>query len=416
MPIIDRYLLRELVPAFFLVTVVTTLVLFMDKLLWITTLVLRNHLDWLTSMRLLCYTVPTVSGLTFPIAFLLACTLTFNRLAMDSEYIVLKASGVSLYRLLTPVSVAGLLMYGLASVVLMYVSPWGFHGLQKLFFEIAQSRAYYHLQTHEFNDTFKGLVLYIERIDPEKRRFEGVFIADTRSNVSQIITAKSGEVLTQAETLRVTLHLEDGLIHRYGAPYKRYDLVRFGRYDVHLDLDTRLARQARDEARPREMFPEQIRAEIARQQGLGNDTRGLELFWHKLFALPFACIIFAGLGPALGIVQPKAGRSAGYVVGLGVIFVYYLFLTASDALAEDTLFCPPVVAAWLPNLCMGAVTLVLLRRTSRDAPPLDFGWLPRYVWHRLRGWRTAPVSQGQSDVVALGEPDAAEKEPGGRSR
>ena len=389
MLLLDRYILREFFPTFVLVAVVTTVVLFLDKLLWITTLVLRNHLDVVTSVRLFYYTVPTISGLTLPIAFLIACTLTFTRLSMDSEYLVLKSSGISLYRMLVPMGAAGLVMYGLASAVLMYVSPWGFHGLQKLFFEVAQSRAYYHLQAHEFNDTFKGLVLYVERMDPEKRRFEGVFIADTRSTVSQIITAKSGEVLTQADALRVVLHLEHGLIHRYGAPYKRYDLVRFGRYDVFLDLDTHLARQVRDEVRPREMFPAQIRADIVRRQGLGANVRDLRLFWHKLFALPFACIIFAALGPALGIVQPKAGRSAGYVVGLGVIFVYYLFLTASDALAEDTLFFPPFLAAWLPNLCMGAFTLFLLRRTARDAPSPEIGWRLTCLWNRLVFWRAA---------------------------
>ena len=79
----------------------------------------------------------------------------------------------------------------------------------------------------------------------------------------------------------------------------------------------RLARQARDEARPRELFPSQLRAEIARQQALGKNPRPLILYWHKLFALPFASLIFAGLGPALGVVHPKSGRSAGYVLGSG---------------------------------------------------------------------------------------------------
>lgn len=379
MRLIDRYILREFLPAFVLVTVLTTAVLFLDKLLWIATLILRNRLDVVTSLRLLYYTVPTVSGLTLPIAFLIACTLTFNRLSMDSEYIILKAAGVSLYRLLLPLMAAGLAVYGLASGVLMYVSPWGFHGLQQLFFEMARERAYYHLQTGEFNDTFKGLVLHIERTNQEQQRLEGVFIADTRSAVSQVITARFGELLIQPEALRVILRLEQGLIHRYAPPYKRYNVLRFGRYDVALDLDTQLARQARDEARPREMFPAQIRAEIARQRALGKEPRSLVLFWHKLFALPFACLIFAALGPALGTAHPKAGRSAGYVAGLGVIFVYYLFLTASDALAEDLPFFPPFLAAWLPNLCLGSLTIVLLRRTARDAPPLEVGRL----WHAL---------------------------------
>jgi lipopolysaccharide export LptBFGC system permease protein LptF len=148
-----------------------------------------------------------------------------------------------------------------------------------------------------------------------------------------------------------------------------------------------LARQARDEVRPRELFPSQFRAEIERRQTLGRNPRQLLLFWHKLFALPFACIIFAGLGPALGVVHPKSGRSAGYVLGLAAIFVYYFFLTASDALAEALPFLPTSLAAWFPNLCMGGITILLVRRTARDAPQLDVAWVwdgPRRLWQRRR--------------------------------
>ena len=385
MPLIDRYILRELWPSVALAIVVTTFVLFVDKLLWLTSLILRTHLDLVTSGRLLCYTLPTVSGLTLPIAFLIGCTLTFNRLSMDSEYIVLKAAGISLYRLLMPLFAAAVVVYGLSSVILMYVAPWGFQGLQRLFFEVARSRAHYHLRPHEFNDMFKGLVLYVERTVPEVQRIEGVFIADTRSEVAQVITAQRGELLTQSEAMRVVLRLEQGTIHRYAAPYKRYHLLHFGRYDVTLDLDTYLAGQKRDEVRPRELFPSQFRAEIERRQALGKNSREFILFWHKLFALPFACIIFAGLGPALGVVHPKSGRSAGYVLGLGAIFVYYIFLTASDALAEATPGFPAFLAAWLPNICLGSLTIWLVRRTARDAPLFDVALLwtaPQRLWRR----------------------------------
>ena len=389
--LLDRYMLRELWPSLVLALVVATFVLFADKFLWLTSLILRNHLDPVTSVRLLGYTLPTVSGLTLPIAFLIGCTLAFNRLSMDSEYVVFRAAGISLGRMLVPLGVAAIVIYGLSSFVLMYVSPWGFQGLQRLFFEVARSRAYYHLQVREFNETFKGLVLYVERIMPEQERFEGVFIADTRSDVSQIITARAGALVIQPEALRVILRLDQGAIHRSVPPHKRYDILQFSHYDIILDLDTRLARQARDEARPRELFPSQLRTEIARQQALGKNPRPLVLYWHKLFALPFASLIFAGLGPALGVVHPKSGRSAGYVLGLGAIFVYYIFLTASDALADKLPFFPVILAAWFPNVCMSGVTLMLLRRTARDAAPLEVARLwevPQHLWQR---WRPQPA-------------------------
>jgi lipopolysaccharide export LptBFGC system permease protein LptF len=98
-------------------------------------------------------------------------------------------------------------------------------------------------------------------------------------------------------------------------------------------------------------------------------------------------MLFAGLGPTLGVVETRSGRSGGYVLGLLAIFIYYIFLTAGTALGEKTSF-SPLLAAWLPNLCMGLGTALLLRRTARAGTRLDissgFG-LALHPWQR---WRT----------------------------
>ena len=372
--IIDRHIIRELVPLTLVALGVATGVFFLDKLLWMTSLVLQNRLDAGMSWRLLCYTLPTVSGLTLPIGFLMGCTLTLHRMSADNELVVLRAAGMSVYRLLLPFFTIAVVAYALSAFALMYVSPWGFQGLQRLVFDIARDRAYYHLRPQAFNDAFKGLVFYVERTYPQARRFEGVFVADNRSQVTQVITAEQGELLVQPEALQVVLRLSKGIIHRFVPADARYHLVHFGQYDVVLDLDTRLARQSAGSAGVRELFPHQLRAEISRREALGEDARALRLFWHKLFALPFACIIFAGLGPALGATQTRSGRSAGYLLSVAGIFVYYILLSASDALGEDSRL-SPVFAAWLPNLCMLGLTALLLHRHVHGS--LRIGWTGR---------------------------------------
>lgn len=380
MRLIDRYILREFGTFFVLAFFVATCVLLLDKLFGLTNLMLHNRLDWHISLRFLSYALPTVSGLTLPIAFLIACTLAFNRLSTDSEYVVLKAAGISFYRLLLPLLAVAGVIYVLSSFILMYVSPWGFQGIRRLVFDVARSRAHYHLRPREFHDAFRGLVLYVEQTRPEERRLQGIFIADERTQTPQVITAREGELLTRADSLQVVLRLTHGRIHRYLPAHKRYQLLRFDRYDVRLNLDTRLARQVNAAVRPRELFPSQLQAEITRRHVAGEETLPLIFFWHKLFALPFACIIFTGLGPSLGVVHTRSGRSGGYVFGVGAIFVYYIFLTASNALGEETGL-PPLLVAWLPNLVMGGLTLWLLRRTARGSALLDvralWGWSPR---------------------------------------
>ena len=361
MRIIDRQIIRELIPLTLIALGVTTGVFFLDKLMGMTSLVLQNQLGLAASWRLLCYTLPTVSGLTLPIGFLMGCTLTLHRMSADSELVVLNAAGISAYRLLAPFFMMAVAAYAISTFALMYVAPWGHQGLRQLVFDIARDRAYYHLAPQTFNDAFKGLVFYVEGADPEAQQFQGIFVSDNRSELGQVITAEQGELLIQPEALKVVLRLDNGIIHRYVPADGRYHLVRFEQYDVVLDLDTRLARQSTESPSLREMFPHQVRAEIARREALGGEAKALRLFWHKLFALPFACLIFAGLGPALGAIQTRSGRSAGYLLSIAGIFVYYVLLSASDALGEASSM-PPMLAAWLPNLCMVAITSLLLHR------------------------------------------------------
>lgn len=368
--IIDRYILREFVPFFIIALGVTMFVLMLDKLLRYVGFVLGSHLHLLTFWRVLSYTLATVSGLVLPIAFLIASILTWNRLSTDGEYVALKAAGISLYRLLAPLFMMALAVYGASSFLLMYGSPWGFQGLRRLTFDMARRQAYYHLRPQEFHDAFRGLVLYVEGIRPERRQLEGVFIADTGVDTPHVITARRGEVITRSQTLQVVLRLHDGAIHRYRSTDERYYVMRFDRYDVRLELDTELARRARRTTRPRELFPSQLWQEVAQRRIAVKPYGRLILFWHQQFALPFTCLIFAALGPVLGIVQTRSGRTGGYVLGCLTILVYYVLFMIGNALGAETA-CPRWLAAWLPNFCMAGITILLLRRTARGTVRID---------------------------------------------
>lgn len=357
---IDRYILREFTSFFGLTCGVTTFVLLLDKLFKLGTFVLDNRLGVIGFLQLLSYLLAMVGGLILPIAFLTASILTWGRLSSDHEYVAMQAAGWSLYRLLLPLLGVAFAVYVAASLLMMYGTPWGSQGMRRMVFEAAWRQVHYHLRPHEFHDTFRGLVLYVARTRPGQHRLEGIFIADTRTASPQVITAQSGELIVQPDLLEVVLRLHEGTIHRSGVD-DRYFVLQFGDYMMRLELDTALARRAKRATRPRELYPSQIRDQITRQPAGGTQHRRLVLFWHKLFALPFACIIFAGLGPVLGLVQTRSGRTGGYIMGLGAIFVYYIFLAMSNALGEETSF-PPLVAAWLPNICMAGLTVYLLRR------------------------------------------------------
>jgi lipopolysaccharide export system permease protein len=381
---IDRYILREFA-AFFVITLGATVFLsVLNDLMKLGDFILKSRLGWLEVLRLFTYIFATLVGMVLPIAYFLGSILTWNRFSSDSEYIVWRASGLSLYRLLAPLFLVAILVGAASSVMLMYGRPWGLLGVRHMVFEAAYRQAYRHLEPGVFHDTFRGLVLYVKRVNSEAQRLEGLFIASTRPDASQVIVAPVGELIADPESRRVMLRLYDGAIHRASPASGRYHVLSFERYDVHLDLNTEYARKAHRSLRPTELYPEQLRAEIRRRQAAGEETRKLVLVWYRIFAFPFVSLIFAGLGPVLGVVHTRSGRAGGYVLGLLGLFVYYLFMALSTAFGKATTV-PPLLAIWVPNLCLGGLTLLLVHRAGRRGTAFPEG--PR-AWHMVFGrWR-----------------------------
>jgi lipopolysaccharide export LptBFGC system permease protein LptF len=81
---------------------------------------------------------------------------------------------------------------------------------------------------------------------------------------------------------------------------------------------------------------------------------------HKKFSIPVACFVFALLGLALGASNRKDGKLASFVLGIGVIFVYYVLMFTAQAMTKGHIMVPAWLAMWVPNIVLGAAGVALL--------------------------------------------------------
>src|SRR4029450_8948131 len=118
------------------------------------------------------------------------------------------------------------------------------------------------------------------------------------------------------------------------------------------------------------------RAALATRAAEGKPATGELVEYYRKFSIPFACIVFGLIAMPLGTQANRAVRSRGFAVSLVVIFAYYVLLSTGQGFAEQGRV-PPIVGLWLPNLVLGAVGLVLLRRAGRERPLGGAAWLAR---------------------------------------
>ena len=395
MKILDRYILRELLVPFVLGLAVFTSILLVVRILKLVELVVNRGVPLGQVLWLFSYILPAFLEVTVPMALLLAILVAFGRLSSDSEIVALRAAGVSLYRLMLPVAGFAVVVTMLTLSLSLYARPWGNTLLRTGLYDIIRTRAVAGIKPKIFNDEFKGLVIYVDEIQPATDELQGVLISDTRdASMHNTVYAETGRLFSNEDRHTLTLRLQSGGIFSAGADERDYQDTRFTTYDITLDLDTTLAQLRNQQKRDAsELTLPELRAAIA-EKAARNDAAFVErVEVQRKFSIPFACMVFAALGVPLGIQPSRSVHSRGFSVSLVLIFVYYLLLSFGQNLGERGTL-PAPVAAWLPNGVLSIIAAYLLWRAAREASAQGPALWERVAisWRQRLAWRGASAS------------------------
>ena len=390
MRILDRYVIREIIPPFLIALLVFTFILIIPFIIELAEQMIAKGVPWATLLQLMGTLLPGVAALTIPMALLIGILVAMGRLSADREVVVMMACGVSPYRLLQPVLFLGVICWGVASWVMLEAMPNANQTFREISNQIVMDRAEGEVRPRVFFEDFPNLVLYVNEVPIGGTGWNDVLAADSRDPAQQVIfLAKRGRMVIDRNARTIQMVLEDGTRHRTDLNNpNNYEVARFQSTILTLDPESVFPRKgpARGD---RELSIEELsaKAEEMRAQGLSPHNQVMEI--HKKFSIPVACFVFALLGLALGASSRKDGKLAAFVLGIGVIFAYYVVMYGGEALAKGH-WMPAWLAMWLPNFLLGFVGVVLLASRSRSAgSPIRLS-LPRWLSRRAPAANAAP--------------------------
>jgi lipopolysaccharide export system permease protein len=393
--IVDRYVLRELLVPFFLGIAVFTSILLIVRILKLVEMVVSRGVPFLQMLRLFSYILPGFLEVTLPMALLLAILVGFGRLSSDSELIAMRASGISLYRMMYPVGIFAVATALVTLSLSIYARPWGNTLMRTGLYDIVKAKASAGIKPKVFNDEFTDLVIYVDRIEPGGDLLHGILISDTRGDASDLrntVYARSGVLRVAEDGQMLTLRLSDGGIFSAAPQEAGFQDTTFHTYDITLDLSLALGELRRKPREASEMSLIELRRAI-REMGLTQTPSFVEqVELHRKFSIPFACLVFAALGVPLGIQPTRAVHSRGFSVSLVLIFLYYLLLSLGQNLGERGSV-HPVLAIWLPNVTLSSVAAILLSRAARDMTTGRPTWVGRLIQ------RVRPRSPGRASAA-----------------
>ncbi|HLG59416.1 MAG TPA: LPS export ABC transporter permease LptG [Vicinamibacterales bacterium] len=364
MRILDRYVIRQVLVPFGIGLLVFTFLFIIPELMEYAEDYISKGAPVPVLIQLVITLLPMALGLTIPMSLLLALLVAFGRLSADREFVALQACGVSPTRLLRPVGAISLLCAAATAYVLLVSVPAGNQTFREITFNILASQAEGEVKPRIFFEGFSDIVLYVREV-PQSGGWDGVFMADNRGGEgAAVYLAKHGHIVIDRPRHSVEMILEDGTRHTADATGK-YEVFTFGRMLLRLDPEKMFPRGGPTKG-DREMSVAELRGRAAELQAQGIFPHNQLFEIHKKYSIPAACLVFGLVGLALGATNRRDGKLASFVVGVAIIFVYYILLWLGQALAKGQVLAP-WLAAWLPNIALGALGLLLFRWRGRVA-------------------------------------------------
>jgi LPS export ABC transporter permease LptF/LPS export ABC transporter permease LptG len=407
------YVLRELVPPTLMGFGLFTFFMLMNVLLDLADTIIRDRVPAADVGLLFLYNVPHVIVLTVPMGVLVGGLIAFGRMSADAEIIAMRSGGVSLYQLSLPI----LLLGAAASVLTFYLCvvamPWGNNATIQHRWRLVNTRTLAgEIRPRVFETRFPNFTLFVEDVDAEQQVWHRLLLVRTDTNPSQVLMAEEARFRYSTETGEQWLELTNGYRYGGGGTAEESSVASFIGHEQHLGRTFGAGEVAPVAKSERMMNLGELRDAVAGRRARDQPVNAYLVEIHKKFAIPAACLVMALVAVPLGASTRRHTKASGYLVAIGVIAIYYMFIDGGEKFAEEGAV-SPWLGVWAANLVIGAAGLLLLWNRARER---DLGLVDRLLaigdrlrhrlaaaWHRWRGETVDPNGAGRAGPGGAGE-------------
>lgn len=347
MKLVDKYILHSvLAPLVYCLLAFMMLFVIFD---------LFNHLsDFIDAgtpfaqiLRFYVFLIPSVLIFIVPVSLLLSVLYGLSQLTRNNELTAMRASGLSLYRLVWPIIGVGVVASLLMAVVNDTLAPHSAYWTHQ--FLRAEKHdddvSFFVTQDLPFRDAANHRVWMIGEFDRQSYDMRRIEVIQQRPDGSDAarITARSARWLDgKWWFVEVTIQQLDESGYPLGPP----------RTDARREM-TEFTETPRDFMSvikdPEFLSSRELRAFIAAHQHVSRETLAIhEVNLHYRLAMPWTCLIVTLMGLPIGAHTGRKGAFRGIAMALAMFFSFYVFMNFGMALGKN-LTLPPWLSVWLPN-------------------------------------------------------------------
>ncbi|MEW6702875.1 MAG: LptF/LptG family permease [Bacteroidota bacterium] len=444
--ILIKYILKNhLLPFLFSVFILIFVFLLQFLMKFADRLVGKGLSAWVIT-KLITYNLAWMVVLVVPMSVLVATLMAFGSMSQNNEIAILKATGVSLYKMIIPPLAASIVLALFLVHFNNSIYPDANHAARLLMEDISRKKPTLSLVAGVFSQEVPNYSILAREIDQSNNELKQVTIYDYSNPPKiNIVTAQFGKIYFSQNQKKLIMDLKKGEIHESDNLEKNsYRKLRFERHKIAMPAEQFSFEQSafggprgdRELGAPQMLAivdslekiqanylkdyyarikllinnknfagsadakttgqyvylkaQQKIKAEensimdiLSRLNYNGQDISRYWVEIHKKYSLPFACIVFVLIGAPLGTMMRKGGF--GMAAGISLIFflIYWSFLIGGEKLADRGLL-SPFWGIWSANIFLGIIGILLMIKSAREKVTISFDFINKII---PQSWR-----------------------------
>jgi LPS export ABC transporter permease LptG/LPS export ABC transporter permease LptF len=363
--LLDKYVISQFLKTFVIVLVTFVMLMLLFTFFELLGDIIRNRSAFVVVGEYLLNLTPSMIYLIAPLSVLISVLVVFGTLNRTSELTAMKATGISLYRLVVPVlAIATLLAVALFIFDETYV-PGANRRQEALRSEIKGHPPETFQRPDEkwmFGTEKPGQpshIFYYQFFDQDHDRFANISVFTFRPGTFDL-TSRLYAANAYWNAGEHDWVFRDGWQRSFGTD----ELSSFRNFSqTTLPGLTELPQYFKKDQRPSsEMDFNELRRYISDLSHSGFDTMRLRVQLNHKLAYPLITLVMAVLAIPFALSMGRSGSLAGIAVAIGVAIVYWVSSNTLEAMGDVNML-PATLAAWAPDFLFGIAGAYLLLRT-----------------------------------------------------
>jgi lipopolysaccharide export system permease protein len=358
MTILDRYITRNFVSilVFALIAFISIFVIvdFIEKL----DDFISQNVPKLIILEYYIFQLPYIIVLTLPVAMLLSSLFCIGNLARQNEITAMKASGLSLFRILMPIFIFATIV----SIGAFFFGEWVVPAASVKMNYITDE--YLEKQREGWRKKIRDVYMR-----DNQDRYIMIRSFDAAKNVGHMVSIQKfdGERLASRIDAEQMCWEDSSWILYNGAVHIFFpDSIQFKKFEKQALTDENLipADFSKVLKKTEEMSYGELKVFIEQVKRNGSRPEQWLVDLYLKISIPFANLIIVLFGAPLSSQKRRGGAATGFGISLAICFIYFGIVKTAQTMGHSG-YLSPIVAAWIGNLIFAFAGLIILAKVPK---------------------------------------------------